>query len=170
MKITREWYFLLNISNSSALSVNTWPTEAISSWSLFSFFVCWYDTVKTDFFIFTFFLLQRNVWVFLRVHVLLFFFYFFYQESKSRTRGYKTFPCSTQLSRKFILLINILLINVKMPTIVGILTFISMINTTSERLTARTIFICQYLSFYEQLKFSAQLSWAWKKFCNLGAR
>ena len=27
-----------------------------------------------------------------------------------------------------------LLINVKMPTIVGILTFISMINTTSERL------------------------------------
>ena len=36
---------------------------------------------------------------------------------------------STQLSMKFILLIN-----VKMPTIVGILTFISMINTTSERL------------------------------------
>ena len=31
----------------------------------------------------------------------------------------------------------ILLINVKMPTIVGILTFISMINTTSERLNAR---------------------------------
>ena len=30
----------------------------------------------------------------------------------------------------------ILLINVKMPTIVGILTFISMINTTSERLKA----------------------------------
>ena len=29
----------------------------------------------------------------------------------------------------------ILLINVKMPTIVGILTFISMINTTSERLS-----------------------------------
>ena len=30
-----------------------------------------------------------------------------------------------------------LLINVKMPTIVGILTFISMINTTSESLKAR---------------------------------
>ena len=44
-------------------------------------------------------------------------------------RGYKFFPCSTQLSTKFILLIN-----VKMPTIVGILTFISMINATSERL------------------------------------
>ena len=39
----------------------------------------------------------------------------------------KLFPDSTQQSTKFILLIN-----VKMPTIVGILTFISMINTTSE--------------------------------------
>ena len=43
----------------------------------------------------------------------------------------KLFPCSTQLSTKFILLIN-----VKMPTIVGILTFFSMINTTSESLKA----------------------------------
>ena len=42
----------------------------------------------------------------------------------------KHFLCSTQLSTKFILLIN-----VKMPTLVGILTFISMINTTSERLS-----------------------------------
>ena len=48
----------------------------------------------------------------------------------------KLFSCSTQLSTKFILLIN-----VKMPTIVGILTFISMINTTSERLTARNFFV-----------------------------
>ena len=38
----------------------------------------------------------------------------------------------------------ILLINVKMPTIVGILTFISMINTTSERLKVRNVFICRY--------------------------
>ena len=37
-------------------------------------------------------------------------------------RGYKTLPSSTQLSTKFILLMN-----VKMPTIVGILTFNSMI-------------------------------------------
>ena len=65
----------------------------------------------------------------------------------------KLFSCSTQLSMKFILLIN-----VKMPTIVGILTFISMIDTTSERLEARNFFICRYFSFYEQLKFSAQLS------------
>ena len=61
--------------------------------------------------------------------------------------------CSTQLSTKLILLIN-----VKMPTYVGILTFISMINTTSERLKARNFFICQYFSFDEQLKFCAQLS------------
>ena len=48
--------------------------------------------------------------------------------------------------------------NVKMPTIVGILTFISMINTTSERLQARNFFNCRYFSFYEKLKFRAQLS------------
>ena len=42
--------------------------------------------------------------------------------------------------------------------IFGILTFISMINTTSERLKARNFFVCWYFSFYEQLKFHAQLS------------
>ena len=65
----------------------------------------------------------------------------------------KLFSCSNQLSMKFILLIN-----VKMPTIVGILTFISMINTTSEMHKARNFFICRYFSFNEQLKFCAQLS------------
>ena len=60
----------------------------------------------------------------------------------------KGIPCLTQLSTK-----SILLINVKMPTIVGILTFISMINTTSESLKAKNFFICRYFSFYEQLKF-----------------
>ena len=54
---------------------------------------------------------------------------------------------STQLSTKFIMLIN-----VKMPTIVVILTSISMINT-SERLKARNVFICRYFSFYERLNF-----------------
>ena len=59
-------------------------------------------------------------------------------------RGYKTFSCSTQLSTKFQLLIKtkmkmflafslsdvviIMLINVKIATIVGILTFMSRIN------------------------------------------
>ena len=54
-----------------------------------------------------------------------------------------------------------------MLTIVGILTFISMINTT-ERLKAGNFFISRYFSFYEQLKFRAQLSM--KKMYNLGAR
>ena len=73
----------------------------------------------------------------------------------------KLFPCLTQLSTEFILLIN-----VKMPT--GILTFISMINATSERLKARNFFICRYFRFYEQLKFRTQWSWAWKSFITSG--
>ena len=44
----------------------------------------------------------------------------------------KLFSCLTQLSIKFILLIN-----VKMPTIVGILTFISRMNTTYDSHKAR---------------------------------
>ena len=56
----------------------------------------------------------------------------------------KLSPYSTQLSTKFILLIK-----VKMPTIVGILSFISMINTTSEGLKAKISFICQHFSVYE---------------------
>ena len=45
-----------------------------------------------------------------------------YDGGISMPRGLKLFPYSTQLSMKFILIIN-----------VGILTIISMINTTSER-------------------------------------
>ena len=51
-----------------------------------------------------------------------------------------------------------MLINVKMPTIVGILTFISLINTTSESLKARNGFDFQHFNFCEQLKYHAQLS------------
>ena len=40
-----------------------------------------------------------------------------------------------------------MLINVKMPTIVGILTFISMINDTSESLKARKVLIFSILVF-----------------------
>ena len=72
---------------------------------------------------------------------------------KSGPRVIKLFSCSTQGSTKFVLLIN-----VKIPTIVGILTFIHMINMTSERLKARNVFICWYCSFYEQLKFPTQFS------------
>ena len=78
---------------------------------------------------------------------------------KSAPEVIELFSCLTQLSTKFILLIN-----VKMPTIVGILTVISMINTTSERLKARNFFTFQYFSFYEHLKFCAQWGWAWKFF------
>ena len=77
----------------------------------------------------------------------------------------KTLFILNSASMKFILLIN-----VKMPTIVGILTFMSMINTTFNSLKARKVFICQHFSFYEQLQFHAQLRWAWKKFYNLRAR
>ena len=73
----------------------------------------------------------------------------------------KLSSCSTQLSTHFIVLIK-----VKMPTIVCILTFISMINTTN----ACNFFKCRHFSFYEQLKCCAQLSRALKKFYNLGAR
>ena len=53
----------------------------------------------------------------------------------------------------------IILINVKMPTIVGILTFISMINNTPYKsLTARKVFIFKHFSCYERLKFYAHLS------------
>ena len=49
----------------------------------------------------------------------------------------------------------ILLINVKMPTIVGILTFISMINT-SESLQAKSIYF-QHSSFYEHVEISCSV-------------
>ena len=64
----------------------------------------------------------------------------------------KLFSYSTQLSMEFIMLIN-----VKMPTIVGILTFISMINTTPEGTKARKILTFEHFSFYK-LKLHAQLS------------
>ena len=66
----------------------------------------------------------------------------------------KLFSCSTQLSLKFILLIN-----VKMPTIVvGILTFMSRINYQFLRFEPEFSIYFDYFSIYEQLKFHAQLS------------
>ena len=59
----------------------------------------------------------------------------------------KLFRCSTQLSMKSILL-----------TIIGILTFISMINAASESFQARKGFIFHHFTFYEPLKFHAHLS------------
>ena len=50
-----------------------------------------------------------------------------------------------------------MLMNVKMPTIVGILTSNSMINTKSKNLKTRKVFIFSPFKFYEQYKFHAQL-------------
>ena len=44
-------------------------------------------------------------------------------------------------------------LHTRMSTILGIFTFISMINTTSGSLKAKRVFIFQHFSFYEQLKF-----------------
>ena len=51
-----------------------------------------------------------------------------------------------------------LLFNVNMPTVVGMLTFISRINTSFESLEARNTYLFQRFSIIEQLKFYAQLS------------
>ena len=62
------------------------------------------------------------------------------------------YSCSTQQSMKFIMLIN-----VQMPTVVGILTLISMINTTYESLKSRKVCFSAF-KIFEQLKIHAQLS------------
>ena len=67
--------------------------------------------------------------------------------------GIQLFPCSSQLSMKFFLLIN-----VKIPTAVGILTFMNgkySILCLSEPNKSR---ISWYFYTYELLKFHAQLS------------
>ena len=51
-----------------------------------------------------------------------------------------------------------MLINVIMPTIVGILILLSMIDTISESLKTRIVLIFQHFSFNEKLKFNAHLS------------
>ena len=92
----------------------------------------------------------------------------------TRRRGYKFF-CHAQLNWARNLSCSCMQM-LKMSTIVGILTFISMLNAisqhqnaTSERLKARKVDSFQQFSCYEQLTFHAKLSWARKKFYNLGA-
>ena len=65
----------------------------------------------------------------------------------------KLFSCSAQLRLKFILLIN-----VKMPTIVGILTFISRRNYRLWHSKPSISIYFGLFGIYEQLKFHAQLS------------
>ena len=57
-----------------------------------------------------------------------------------------------------------------MPTIVGILTFMSGKNSILGLSEPKKAELSWYFYTYEHLKFHAQLSWARKKFYNLGAR
>ena len=66
-------------------------------------------------------------------------------DERTRSEVIKHFSCSIQLSMKFILLIN-----VKMPTIVGILTFISRINDWLKRSTPENYFDFGYFIIYER--------------------
>ena len=78
----------------------------------------------------------------------------------------KLCSCSTQLSMKFSLLINM-----KMPIKVCIFIFISREILCSAMVSKKEIAMFINLLFiYQQDKFHAQLSWAWQKFYNLGAR
>ena len=74
------------------------------------------------------------------------------------------FHCSTQLSMEFIMPIN-----VKMPTIVGILTFISMINTPSDSLKPK-VFIFQDFIILWAVEISCSVELSMKKFYILRAR
>ena len=51
----------------------------------------------------------------------------------------------------------ILLINVKMPTIVGILTFIGTINTIYDSFRVSNVFIFWYFIFNEQFEFQLSM-------------
>ena len=82
--------------------------------------------------------------------------------TKSGQKVIKLLSCSTQLSTKFILLIN-----VKMPTYVGILTFISRINTPTWSLTARKLIIFQLSALISSFNF---MLIEHEKFYNLEAR
>ena len=62
------------------------------------------------------------------------------------------------------------LISFKMPTTVGILTFMSGKNSILGVSGPEKGQISRYFYTYVHLKFHAQLSWAWKKFYSLGAR
>ena len=80
----------------------------------------------------------------------------------SRPWYYKTF-FHAQLSMKFFLLINR-----KMPTIVGIFIFISREISCSAMFSKKEFGIVSNLRFINMKKCHAQLSWAWKSFITSG--
>ena len=74
----------------------------------------------------------------------------------------KLFSFSTHLSMEFILLIN-----VKMPTTVGILTFVSRINDWLSQFKSEIPYFLSNLMFMSSLNFMLSLVEHEKKFCNL---
>ena len=76
-----------------------------------------------------------------------------YLTSRSGPEVIKLFSCSTQLSKKFFLLIND-----KMPTIVGILTIMSGKNSILGLSEPKQAEFLDFFYPYEHLKFHAQLS------------
>ena len=85
-------------------------------------------------------------------------------ETNARPRGYQIFFMLNSTEHKIFPAHN-----VKMPTIVGILTFMSRKKNSILSLSeSEKSWISWYFYTYEHVKFHAQLSWAWKKFYNLG--
>ena len=78
-------------------------------------------------------------------------------------RGYKTFPCSAQLSKKVQLHIK-----TKIPTNKEIFCFKYLRCCIYHADKCYTANNCCHLSTYEQDKFRAQLSWVWKKSITFG--
>ena len=70
----------------------------------------------------------------------------------------KLFSCLTQLSMTFSLLINM-----KMPTDIGIFIFTSTENFAMSYTEQENNSTSQFFAVYKQVKFYAQLSLAWKK-------
>ena len=81
-----------------------------------------------------------------------------------RAWGYKTFFMLKSSEHE------IFPANIKMPTIIGILIFISRKNFMLSSALQEKGLSWWFLIFYKQNKFHSQLSWAWKKFYNLGPR
>ena len=58
----------------------------------------------------------------------------------------------------------VLVINFEMPTLVGILKFITRTNVIIYCCELENCLICLHFDIYEDNKFHDHLSWAWKKF------
>ena len=76
----------------------------------------------------------------------------------------KLFSCSTQLSMKFVLFINLKILTKVLNFFHAQLSWAS-----SAELSMKKVLFFWYFYLYDQVKFHAELSWAWKKFYNFGA-